>query len=1370
MALAAFARTPAMREYARQEAERAIRAELGLSAVIRDVDVEPSSFAIVASGITLDHPQYGRLVEAKVLRIRPSWAALFRGKLDLHTITIDKATVWLLIRNGKLLNGPKTKPSAGGGLSVDLPFDKLYVKRSRLVVDAAPDAQGELSHIEVFLDSTQREVLGITLSSPSGYVKHRKGRDELRKLVARARITDENVQIDLFKVASPELTVTVRDTNLELPIGSSYHGSFDVRFHLQQLHRWPLPVELPNIEGDLRAHGTITGDTEGPRGEAHVSLHRAVLDQYGFGEDVELSLSLDKKLIRFDGNAALIRDGGSVDLSGSLSLGKGLPLDVKAHVNDVEFGKLMEQLGISPNAIVDWKLAGGLELRGTLDPLDVAGPLRMPTRDFKITRDAWHVVPAHNVIAVASANLNGNVSIKPKGITLSDIDVGMRNSRLHVHEVLLGFDNSLRVRATGDLLDLQDVTPLVDFPLAGKGGFEVLVEGSFSQPSVSGHMHFDDFAFATFPFGNVESDFALERNLEAVRFPRLSIQKRDSHFVANDFVLDFNDSKLAIEAKLQVDRLEMQDFYHVFHYEDDERYTGYQGVVSGEAQLRYTLGFPHDSPHGTMVATMDLAIAQAELSGFRFAGGHFTGSWNWLDHTLGYRGGELDIERFSLHKGRGTVNVSGKMVQGGTLDLVAVADKIAIADTEGLSERAPDLSGNYSITGTIKGPAPTPLAELDVIATGLSYAGSPLGDARSYVRLTSKSDPYVKAALDWKEGVAPDEISCAHAREGLARGSWPPDPPMHTADGLTPALDEPMAYLVCGDALDGHIVFDLAVGRTSAYPLRGNVRFDKFPFGKLLPRTGKQAPPEGEVTGLVRLRGGAVLTPSALAGDLRLDQLEVGQLGVKLKNDGPIIASFDTGNFRVERASFAGPGSVLTVSGGGSLQGGLALDLNGDLDLGILPSFVHALHQASGRASLDFKVTGQLDHPAVFGRASVNHAALSLDALPFPLQNIDGQITFSAQRVIFENWNAQTMGGELHVSGAAALNGRSLGSYRFEIGADRLALTPREGISLTLGGQSVLAWQKGDRLPKLTGTLHLSRTRYTRAITMGRTINDFAKKERKDVESYDPDDDMLALDLRIVDAEPMHVENNLIDAVIVIDDAKEPFRLVGTDQRFGLLGNMSIRRGTVRLRDRPFEIKEGEISFDSAVRIQPSFDVHAITDVRRRAELGQVNWHIGVHAWGTPESFQFELQSDPYLSEDDIALLLAVGMTHSELAQLQTSDLTGTAALEALSSVTGVDREVQRAIPAIDDVHIASAYSPRNNRTEPQLHVGKRLTDRLRLDAATGLSQSRDFSTGVEYQINDKTSVDAVYSNQTANSASQLSDVGVDLKWRLEFD
>jgi translocation and assembly module TamB len=114
--------------------------------------------------------------------------------------------------------------------------------------------------------------------------------------------------------------------------------------------------------------------------------------------------------------------------------------------------------------------------------------------------------------------------------------------------------------------------------------------------------------------------------------------------------------------------------------------------------------------------------------------------------------------------------------------------------------------------------------------------------------------------------------------------------------------------------------------------------------------------------------------------------------------------------------------------------------------------------------------------------------------------------------------------------------------------------------------------------------------------------------------------------------------------------------------------------------------------------------------------------------------------------------------------------MTGTAALEALATVTGVGREVKRAHPALADLRIASSYSQRSQRTEPQLHLGKRIADRVRMEASTGLSEARDFSTGVEYQISDKTSVGAAYNNQTSTSASQLGDVGVDLKWRLEFD
>ena len=57
----------------------------------------------------------------------------------------------------------------------------------------------------------------------------------------------------------------------------------------------------------------------------------------------------------------------------------------------------------------------------------------------------------------------------------------------------------------------------------------------------------------------------------------------------------------------------------------------------------------------------------------------------------------------------------------------------------------------------------------------------------------------------------------------------------------------------------------------------------------------------------------------------------------------------------------------------------------------------------------------------------------------------------------------------------------------------------------------------------------------------------------------------------------------------------------------------------------------------------------------------------------------------------------------------------------------------------IDDFTVTSAYSARTNRTEPQVVVGKRLSDRVRATATTGLTTDSNFKTGVEWRLNDQT-------------------------------
>jgi translocation and assembly module TamB len=75
----------------------------------------------------------------------------------------------------------------------------------------------------------------------------------------------------------------------------------------------------------------------------------------------------------------------------------------------------------------------------------------------------------------------------------------------------------------------------------------------------------------------------------------------------------------------------------------------------------------------------------------------------------------------------------------------------------------------------------------------------------------------------------------------------------------------------------------------------------------------------------------------------------------------------------------------------------------------------------------------------------------------------------------------------------------------------------------------------------------------------------------------------------------------------------------------------------------------------------------------------------------------------------------------------------------------------------------------RTGRTEPQVSIGKRIADRVRLSATTGLSESREFRAVLEAQLDDTTSIQAGYDNFNLTSASSFGNVGVDLRWRLEF-
>ena len=168
---------------------------------------------------------------------------------------------------------------------------------------------------------------------------------------------------------------------------------------------------------------------------------------------------------------------------------------------------------------------------------------------------------------------------------------------------------------------------------------------------------------------------------------------------------------------------------------------------------------------------------------------------------------------------------------------------------------------------------------------------------------------------------------------------------------------------------------------------------------------------------------------------------------------------------------------------------------------------------------------------------------------------------------------------------------------------------------------------------------------------------------------------------------------------------------------------------------------------------------------RRRRPLD-----IRMHAHGDADDLKIDLTSDPALAQDDIFLLITVGLTRAELDQAKSASVGESVALEALGTLSGADRAVTQAVPVIDEFRFGSSYSSRTGRTEPTVTVGKRLTERVRANVTTGLSESREVRSNIEWQLSNRVSVESSYDNVNDISSSALGNLGADVRWRLEFE
>jgi translocation and assembly module TamB len=234
------------------------------------------------------------------------------------------------------------------------------------------------------------------------------------------------------------------------------------------------------------------------------------LDTYVIANDFTADVDIANDVVRIPRYQMSYADADVVLTNARISpFEKGIPISVERVENKhMPFPGLMRDLDVTPNTIVRWDLDSAVvtKVRGTLAPLGLDAEVDSDTKNFEVTDRAFHDPRRKRIIGVKRAKVRGHIRVTPDAFQLVDTRSTFGKSSIFVKLMSIGFDNELElIVPEGASIDLSDITPLADIPLAGRAELGVKMAGPSVNPILQGSLAISDFHFGGFPLGDIQS-------------------------------------------------------------------------------------------------------------------------------------------------------------------------------------------------------------------------------------------------------------------------------------------------------------------------------------------------------------------------------------------------------------------------------------------------------------------------------------------------------------------------------------------------------------------------------------------------------------------------------------------------------------------------------------------------------------------------------------------------------------------------------------------------------------------------------------------------------------------------------------------------
>jgi translocation and assembly module TamB len=1107
---------------------------------------------------------------------------------------------------------------------------------------------------------------------------------------------------------------------------------------------------LPAIVGDLLLRGAHVDDKDAFRAlHAHVDLA---------GDVVRVPL------------ASIETRGGPVTVRDLVvePMADRIPVRGRVDARSLRFEDVLRAIGVSAHPHVTWSLREvGWDVSGTLSPLSLSGPMDLRTGPFTVFDGACDVESCERIWGFRAATAKARATVTKEGLEIRHLRATVPGGRAEVARALIGFHDQFVIERATIVLDSAQTSPLASLTTSGELRVRVRASGTMSDPTIDMRGTASQFVLDGDPLGDVTS-FRARFHHDTLTFEDVRAHKGGSDYLAPALRIAFGpDGRLDVDALASASVLGVRDLLSLVRLDELPRLASLAGTLHDvRARVRYVVHGPEDPRgQGTLFIETQVGLERPSLFGRRFDEGALDVAVRWWDRDAGLAGVDIDLRSLQLRnlaaQDNGGPRAASLMASGrlaaGRVEASAVAAHVPLFEVAPESTAAATIDGSFSFQAHLVGTLDSIRAAADIETTAPRIGGIALGASSLHLEAAfGRRTPLQAVALGQLLG---GQVRIEHL---VAEG-----PLVH---GRMLLRDLDVGALVRGASRSGSrgpspppatqatLSGELAVASL-------DVRTPWTAVAELVPRSF-------EVRGaghraLLRPAGAAVVLAG---GTLAVPPLHFDVLALEGVTVSATVSGFVDSLPRAPHvhASLEVPPA----------------------DLSALVGLVPDLQRIAGTLSVTLLADGPLASPSLGGRAFVRAHTATVRWIPGELRDLAIDVDVEPHRLHVTRATAKLAGGEVAASGSIPVAATSLGTADFFVRGRGMHLDIGPGIDGEFDAQAnvrVAAPELAAGRPhavQVTGVAWLDRVTYRRrldlAVDWSSLVSSAARRRRHhEEETYDPSRDLVDFRLHLYPRTPVRVEND-IASVRLLPEGPSGLWLLGTNQRPVLLGRLrALTGGSLHFRGFRFTIAHATLDFDDPERIDPRIDLVATTEYRRVTQFeepvmapGTVpgEWRIEAHAVGSADGLHLMLSSNPPLGEDDIVLLVTVGLTRTELDAMTaaTGSLQASAGLEALATLGGADRLVRGVLP-IDDFRFGSEYSPRTLRIVPDVVLQKRIGERLEATVTTALTEELDLRGAIEWRVSRTIWLGALWENTAPIPATPVGDLGVDFRWRLEF-